>query len=79
MTRQQDIEKRVRKFLADQERNRFTRPMEAAFMAFLDLALDCGEFDDFKSLVEGVLFLAINDNPEHHDQAGAIQAQIILF
>ena len=54
MTRQQDIEKRVRKFLADQERNRFTRPMEAAFMAFLDLALECGEFDDFKSLVVSI-------------------------
>ena len=38
-----------------------------------------GNYYDFKSLVDGVLFLAINDNPEYHDQAGVVHAQIILF
>jgi hypothetical protein len=38
-----------------------------------------GNYYDFKSVAEGTLFLALNDNPEHHDQAGVIHAQVILF
>lgn len=38
-----------------------------------------GNYYDFKAVAEGTLFLAINDNPEHRDQAGVIHAQVILF
>ncbi|MDA0747858.1 MAG: hypothetical protein O2954_15155 [bacterium] len=34
---------------------------------------------DFVSPYEGPLFLAMNENPEYHNQAGSVQAQIVLF
>jgi hypothetical protein len=38
-----------------------------------------GVYHDFFSPFEGPLFLAMNENPEYHNQAGAVQAQIIIF
>lgn len=38
-----------------------------------------GSYHDFVSPFEGPLFLAMNENPEYHNQAGEVKAQIILF
>ena len=38
-----------------------------------------GVYYDFFSPYEGPLFLAMNENPEYHNQAGSVQAQSILF
>ncbi len=38
-----------------------------------------GVYFDFFSPFEGPLFLAMNEHPEYHNQAGSVQAQIILF
>ena len=41
--------------------------------------MPAGNYFDFYSPYDGPLFLAMNENPEYHNQAGAVQAQIILF
>lgn len=41
--------------------------------------LSVGNYFDFYSPYEGPLFLAMNENPEYHSQAGSLHAQIILF
>jgi hypothetical protein len=41
--------------------------------------ISVGNYFDFYSPYEGPLFLAMNENPEYHSQAGALHAQIILF
>jgi len=41
--------------------------------------LSMGNYFDFYSPYEGPLFLAMNENPEYHSQAGSVAAQIILF
>ncbi|MBT4501683.1 MAG: hypothetical protein HOC74_28395 [Gemmatimonadetes bacterium] len=38
-----------------------------------------GDYHDLVSPFEGPLFLAMNENPEYHNQAGEVKAQIILF
>ena len=38
-----------------------------------------GNYYDFISPHAGPLFLAMNEKPEFHDQAGEVKAQIILF
>ena len=38
-----------------------------------------GNYFDFYSPYEGPLFLAMNEKPEFHNQAGSVDAQIILF
>ena len=38
-----------------------------------------GNYLDFYSPYSGPLFLAMNENPEYHDQAGSLKAQIVLF
>jgi hypothetical protein len=42
-------------------------------------ALSLGNYCDFYSPYSGPLFLAMNENPEYHNQAGQVHAQIILF
>ncbi len=42
-------------------------------------SLALGNYCEFVSVHEGPLFLAMNEKPEYHNQAGSIQAQIILF
>ncbi len=42
-------------------------------------ALAAGVYFDFFSPYEGPLYMAMNENPEYQNQAGSIQAQIILF
>lgn len=41
--------------------------------------LVAGVYFDLFSPYEGPLFMAMNENPEYRNQAGSIQAQIILF
>ena len=41
--------------------------------------LSVGNYFDFYSPYAGPLFLAMNENPEYHNQAGSLAAQIILF
>lgn len=41
--------------------------------------LAAGVYFDLFSPYEGPLFMAMNENPEYQNQAGSIQAQIILF
>ena len=41
--------------------------------------LAAGVYFDFFSPYEGPLYMAMNENPEYQNQAGSIQAQIILF
>jgi len=41
--------------------------------------LAVGNYFDFHSPYAGPLFLAMNENPEYHNQAGVLHAQIILF
>lgn len=41
--------------------------------------LAVGNYFDFHSAYAGPLFLAMNENPEFHNQAGSVSAQIILF
>lgn len=41
--------------------------------------LSIGNYFDFYSPYEGPLFLAMNENPEYHSQAGSVATQIILF
>ncbi|MDP6779377.1 MAG: hypothetical protein QGI83_21670 [Candidatus Latescibacteria bacterium] len=38
-----------------------------------------GNYCEFVSVYGGPLFLAMNEKPDYHNQAGSIQAQIILF
>lgn len=38
-----------------------------------------GNYFDFYSPFEGALWLAMNEVPEYHNQAGTVSAQIILF
>ncbi len=38
-----------------------------------------GSRHDLISTAEGTLFLAMNDKPDHNNQAGKVVAQIILF
>ena len=38
-----------------------------------------GNYYDFVSTFEGPLFMAMNDKPEHLNQAGEVDAQMILF
>ena len=38
-----------------------------------------GNYWDFHSVYDGPLFLAMNEVPERHNQAGTVHAQIILF
>jgi hypothetical protein len=38
-----------------------------------------GNNHDFVSSAEGLLFMAMNDNPDHNNQGGEIDAQMILF
>ena len=42
-------------------------------------ALSVGNYFDFYSPFEGALWLAMNEVPEYHNQAGSLSAQIILF
>jgi len=42
-------------------------------------SLSVGNYYDFVSPHAGPLFLAMNEKPEYHNQAGALNAQIILF
>ena len=41
--------------------------------------LAVGNSFDFYSPYEGPLFLAMNEHPDYHNQAGVLHAQIILF
>jgi hypothetical protein len=41
--------------------------------------LVAGVYFDFFSPYQGPLYMAMNENPEYQNQAGSIQAQIILF
>lgn len=41
--------------------------------------LSVGNYWDLYSVYEGPLFLAMNEVPERHNQAGELRAQIILF
>ena len=41
--------------------------------------LTAGNYYDFYSVYEGPLFMAMNEVPERHNQAGSLHAQIILF
>ena len=41
--------------------------------------LAVGNYFDFYATHDGPLFMAMNENPEYHNQAGALKAQIILF
>lgn len=38
-----------------------------------------GNYHDFHATCGGPLFMAMNEHPEYHNQAGALKAQIILF
>ncbi|MEE2754296.1 MAG: hypothetical protein VX910_09955 [Candidatus Latescibacterota bacterium] len=42
-------------------------------------AMPVGNYFDFYSSYEGPLWLAMNEVPEYHNQAGSLAAQIILF
>ena len=42
-------------------------------------AMPVGNYFDFYSPYEGPLWLAMNEVPEYHNQAGSLAAQIILF
>lgn len=41
--------------------------------------ISMGNYCDFYSPYAGPLFLAMNENPDYHNQAGFLHAQIILF
>ena len=41
--------------------------------------MSVGNYWDFYSPYEGPLWLTMNENPEYHNQAGLVHAQIILF
>lgn len=38
-----------------------------------------GNYFDFYSPYEGPLFLAMNEKPDYHNQAGVLNVQIVLF
>ena len=38
-----------------------------------------GAYYDFKSSASGPLYLAMNEDPERHDQAGLITIHVVLF
>ncbi len=42
-------------------------------------AMSAGNYFDFYSPFEGPLWLAMNEVPDYHNQAGTVTAQIILF
>jgi hypothetical protein len=42
-------------------------------------AVAVGNYLDLYSPYGGPLFLAMNENPEYHNQAGSLDAQIVLF
>ncbi len=42
-------------------------------------ALSVGAYFDFHSSYEGALWMAMNEIPEYHNQAGSLSTQIILF
>ncbi len=42
-------------------------------------AMSVGNYYDFYSPFEGVLWLAMNEIPDYHNQAGKLSTQIILF
>ena len=44
-----------------------------------DMIFAVGSRYDNAAPAEGVIFLAMNENPEHNNQAGSLPAQIIIF
>ena len=41
--------------------------------------MSAGNYFDYYSTYSGPLWMAMNEVPERHNQAGAVHAQIILF
>ena len=44
-----------------------------------DMVFAVGSRYDNAAPAEGVIFLAMNENPEHNNQAGSLPTQIIIF